>query len=149
MSLNKIKIFSAIFTLALFLLPLNFLSAGELYGPQKVVYHFGTNNPQSNIGGLKNIQNHLNAVEKGKLQAVALVNSGGWEMVTKGKATPEMIDRMNSLIKQGVVFKICKNTIREKKINPETDLVIKMEIVPAGVAELVKLQDEGFRYIKP
>jgi uncharacterized protein len=149
MSLKRIKSYSAILILSVFLMPLNFAFAEDLYGPQKVVYHFGTNNPQTNIVGLKNIQNHLNAVEKNKLQAVALINAGGWEMVTKGKATPEMIEKMNSLIKQGVVFKICRNTMREKKINPDTDLVIKMEIVPAGVAELVKLQDEGFRYIKP
>ncbi|MBI5585792.1 MAG: DsrE family protein [Deltaproteobacteria bacterium] len=125
------------------------LAAAEGYGPQMVVYHFNTNNPQTNLGGLKNIQNHLNALPKGQLTVEVLVHSAGWEMVGKAKADPKQVERMKALIDQGVVFKMCRNTLNDNKLNPETDLAIPMTVVPAGVAELTKLQMAGYAYIKP
>lgn len=125
------------------------LAADESYGPQKVVYHFNTNSPQTNAAGLKNIQNHLNALSKGQLTVEVLVNSAGWEMVGKAKADPKQVNTMKALIEQGVIFKICRNTLREHNLDPATDLAIPMTVVPAGVAELTKLQMAGYAYIKP
>ena len=135
------------------LLPLVWLVTPSLaeppYGPQKVVYHFNTNNPQVNAAGLKNIQNHINALGKENLTVVALVHSAAWEMVAKERAVPMQVEKMHSLIAQGVVFKVCRNTLEEFKLDAQKDLAIPMTVVPAGVAELVKLQQEGFAYIKP
>lgn len=125
------------------------LAADEVYGPQKVVYHFNTNNPQTNNVGLKNIQNHLNALPKGQLSVEAVVNSAGWEMVGKAKADPQQVEKMKALIDQGVVFKMCRNTLNDNKLDAATDLAIPMTVVPAGVAELTKLQMAGYAYIKP
>ena len=125
------------------------LAADEAYGPQKVVYHFDTNNPQTNTIGLKNIQNHLNAIPKGQLTVVALVNAAGWELVGKAKADPKQVERMKTLIDQGVVFIMCRNTLNDNNLDPATDLAIPMTVVPAGVAELTKLQMAGYAYIKP
>ena len=46
---------------------------------------------------------------------------------------------------------VCANTLRGKKVDYENDLydVSKADIVPSGVAELAKLQAEGYTYIKP
>lgn len=125
------------------------LAADETYGPQKVVYHFGTNNPQTNAIGLKNIQNHLNALPKGQLTVEAVVNAAGWEMVGKSKADPKQVEKMKALIDQGVIFKMCRNTLNDYNLHPATDLAIPMTLVPAGVAELTKLQMAGYAYIKP
>jgi intracellular sulfur oxidation DsrE/DsrF family protein len=119
------------------------------YPPQKVVYHFNTNSPQVNGAGLKNIQNHINALGKENLTVVALVHSAAWEMVAKERAVPLQVERMKALIAQGVVFKMCQNTLNEFKLDLQKDLAIPMTVVPAGVAELVKLQQEGYAYIKP
>ncbi len=125
------------------------LAADEVYGPQKVVYHFNTNNPQTNNVGLKNIQNHLNALPKGQLSVEAVVNSAGWEMVGKAKADSQQVEKMKALIDQGVIFKMCRNTLNDNKLEAATDLAIPMTVVPAGVAELTKLQMAGYAYIKP
>jgi intracellular sulfur oxidation DsrE/DsrF family protein len=121
----------------------------QSYAPQKVVYHFNTANLQINLAGLKNIQNHINALGRENLTVVALVHSAAWELVAKEKATPDMVERMNKLIEQGVVFKMCRNTLNERNLDADKDLAIAMTVVPAGVAELVKLQQEGYAYIKP
>lgn len=132
-----------------FIIHLPVLAADEAYGPQKVVYHFNTNNLQTNAIGLKNIQNHLNALPKGQLKVEAVVNSAGWEMVAKTKADPKQVEKMKALIDQGVIFKMCRNTLNDNNLDPATDLAIPMAVVPAGVAELTKLQMAGYAYIKP
>ena len=54
-------------------------------------------------------------------------------------------------ISRGVDFRVCNNTLEGRDIDAETDLfdVWPEDIVPSGVAELGKLQMEGFAYIKP
>ena len=113
--------------LRLLLLPLTLLlllaawSATALaeppYAPQKVVYHFNSNIPQVNAAGLKNIQNHINALGKDNLKVVALVHSAAWEMVASERAVPMQVAFMKSLIDQGVVFKICQNPLNEFKLD--------------------------------
>lgn len=121
----------------------------NIYPPQKVVYHFNTANRQVNAAGLKNIQNHLHALGRENLTVVALVHSAAWEMVARSLADPTLVERMRSLIGQGVVFEMCRNTLNEFQLDPVQDLIIPMTVVPAGVAELVRLQQEGYAYIKP
>lgn len=139
---------------SLFLTPLALLLAGRLagagaYAPQKVVYHFNTADPQVNAIGLKNIQNHLNALGRQNLTVVALVHAAAWQLVAKSKADPVLVEKMRALIDQGVSFAMCNNTLQEQNLDAERDLAIPMAVVPAGVAELVRLQQEGYAYIKP
>lgn len=119
------------------------------YGPQKVVYHFNSGDPRVNALGLKNINNHFKAMAPGQLTLVALVHAAAWVMVAKAKADPAQVEQMRSLIGQGAVFAICANTLRDNGLDPDRDLAIPMKVVPAGVAELVRLQQEGYAYIKP
>jgi hypothetical protein len=50
-----------------------------------------------------------------------------------------------------VKFNVCKNTLVGKKIDAASQLydMDEADIVPSGVAELAKLQAEGYTYIKP
>lgn len=125
------------------------MTSPAAYGPQKVVYHFNGSDPQVNALGLKNIQNHFKALTQGQLTLVALVHAAAWVMVAKSKADPTQVDKMKSLIDQGAVFAVCANTLNDNGLDPDRDLAIPMKVVPAGVAELVKLQQEGYAYIKP
>jgi intracellular sulfur oxidation DsrE/DsrF family protein len=47
-----------------------------------------------------------------------------------------------------VRFRACKNTMTFLKI-PESELVLEATTVPAGVYEIVRLQSEGWYYLKP
>ena len=68
-----------------------------------------------------------------------------------GNATDEMQAKISGLKDQGVNFNVCANTLKGKKINLTNDLydVEKADVVPSGVAELAKLQAQGYTYIKP
>ncbi|MCB2189679.1 MAG: DsrE family protein [Deltaproteobacteria bacterium] len=122
--------------------------AAEGYGKQKVVYHFNGDDPKINLGGLKNMQNHINAVGLDNLQITAVVHSKAWVMLDKQKTTEDLAKMLQKLTGQGLVFRLCNNTVKAHNMDPD-NLVIKVMVVPAGVAELTKLQQEGYAYIKP
>ena len=132
------------------------------YGKQKVVYHINYDNPKSQAGALRNIQNHINAVGEENLELKVVMHGKGLSLLltpdqlenTKlklGNATDEMQTKITGLKNQGVGFQVCANTLKGKKINYEDDLfdVDEADIVPSGVAEVAKLQAEGYSYIKP
>lgn len=133
------------------------------YGKQKVVYHINYDDPKLQAGALRNIQNHINAVGKDNLEVRVVLHGNGLalllepdslEKLTKFKhanADEKMTAKIDGLKAQGVSFNVCANTVRGRKVDLETDLynVDQKDIVPSGVAEVAKLQQEGFVYIKP
>ncbi len=121
------------------------------YAPQKVVYHINSNNLKTIGGALRNIQNHINAVGEDKLDIIVVVHGGGHVMFRKGKTNDQIISKIKSLQKQGVKFGQCAVTLQRKHLSLNKDMVIITEenLVPSGVAEIAKLQQEGYVYIKP
>lgn len=134
----------------------------EGYAKQKVVYHVNYDNPKKQAGALRNIQNHINAVGKDNLDLKVVLHGNGLALLvtpdalanTKmkhGNATDEMQAKISGLKDQGVNFNICANTLKGKKVDLMNDLydADEADVVPSGVAELAKLQMEGYTYIKP
>ncbi len=133
------------------------------YSKQKVVYHINYDDPKLQAGALRNIQNHINAVGKDNIEIRVVLHGNGLalllepdslEKLTKFKhanATEQMTAKIDGLKDQGVAFNVCENTVRGRKVDLETDLynVSQEDIVPSGVAEVAKLQQDGFVYIKP
>lgn len=138
-------------------------AADKGYGKQKVVYHINYDDPKQQTGALRNIQNHINAVGAENLDLKVVLHGNGLalllepdslEKLTKFKhanATPKMTAMIDGLKDQGVAFNVCANTVRGRKVDMETDLynVDQKDVVPSGVAEVAKLQLEGYAYVKP
>jgi intracellular sulfur oxidation DsrE/DsrF family protein len=152
----------AVFLLSISLLFTGNLMAGDRYGKQKVVYHINYDNPKTQAGALRNIQNHINAVGAENLDIKVVMHGKGLTLLltpdaaarTKlpsGNATDDIQAKVSGLKDQGIDFEVCSNTLRGKKIDFESDLydVDKADIVPSGVAELARLQQMGYAYIKP
>lgn len=57
-------------------------------------------------------------------------------------------DELQALSKKGVIIAACNNTMNKLGFTA-TDMCPFVTIVPAGVIELAKKQEEGFAYIKP
>ena len=136
--------------------------ANERYGKQKVVYHINYDNPKAQAGALRNVQNHINAVGAENLDFKIVMHGKGLSLLLEpqavgdtklkyGNATDAIQAKISGLKAQGVDFKVCANTLRGKKISYEDDLydVSKADIVPSGVAEISRLQQMGYTYIKP
>lgn len=157
----KMKNLLAIFMGIAMFLTVN-ATANERYGKQKVVYHINFDNPKAQIGALGNVQHHIDAVGKENLNVIVLLHGKGLSLLLEpdeakytklkhGNATADMESRIAALKNQGVKFEVCANTLQGKHINYEDNLydVVKGDIVPSGVAELSRLQQMGFTYIKP
>jgi len=124
---------------------------------QKVVYHINYNDTKELTGALRNVQNHINAVCgkgqscKDKLDLRVVMHGKGVDLLKQANTDPDMQQKVISLKKQGIAFNVCANTLKGKNINYKNDLfdVSEKDIVPSGVAELAKLQGQGFAYVKP
>ena len=133
------------------------------YTKQKVVYHINYDNPKQQAGALRNIQNHINAVGADKLDLKVVLHGNGLALLVEpqaherlpkfkhANADDSMAAKIAGLKDQGVAFNVCANTVKGRKVDIDGDLydVSKSDIVPSGVAELAKLQAEGYTYIKP
>ena len=123
----------------------------EGYGKQKVVYHINYDDPKAIKATMKNVQNHINAVGKENLDLRVVTHGDGAALLKLAKEDQDMKSTVDNLKLQGVVFNVCSNTLKGKKLNYKTDLydVSEKDIVQAGVAEIIKLQQQGYIYIKP
>ncbi|MEW8317488.1 MAG: DsrE family protein [Candidatus Thiodiazotropha sp.] len=134
----------------------------DSYGKQKVVYHINYDDPKTQAGAMRNIQNHINAVGAENLDLKVVLHGKGLSLLLepdlaaetklpRGNATDQMQAKISGLKDQGVKFKVCANTVKGKKIDLAEHLYDSSDgdVVPSGVAELAKLQAVGYTYIKP
>ena len=149
MTMNKLIALSMMALLSLGLGTSAALAEG--YGKQKVVYHINMDDEKTLKAAMGNIQNHINAVGKENLDLRVVMHGPGVDLLKIANKSPDFQDKISNLKRQGVHFNVCNNTLVGKKIDYKNDLydVSKEDIVPSGVAELAKLQSQGFSYVKP
>ncbi len=123
------------------------------YDAQKVVYHIngaGGDDGKGYNGALNNIRNHLDAVGDDNIDLRVVLHGNGIELLQIAAKDQGLQGRISDLKNRGVRFLVCNNTLTGRNIDPASLFdVWKEDIVPSGVAELGKLQGEGFAYIKP
>lgn len=111
-----------------------------------LVLHLDSNDPAMFRMVARNAVNYLNALPDEKFQLHVVANGGGAPQFTLEHA--DLHELAKPLIARGVIFKICANALAEHNI-PATKVWPDCIIVPAGLVEIVRLQREGFAYIKP
>lgn len=153
--------FVSLFSFLSMLFGINQFVYASSYEMQKVVYHVNYDNPKRQAGALRNIQNHINAVGKDKLDIKVVMHGKGLSLMllpeqaenTKlpvGNAGQSLQQKVDSLRSQGVQFNVCANTLKGKNIKLEHLYnTFSDDIVPSGVAEIAKLQVSGFSYLRP
>lgn len=94
----------------------------------------------------RNARNYLNAAPEEKADVVIVANGPGAALCAKPH--DESIPVLDALFDLGVAVKVCANALAEQKI-PREFVFTGCEIVPAGLAEIVRLQREGYAYVKP
>ncbi|AXC48583.1 hypothetical protein DRW48_01720 [Paracoccus suum] len=123
------------------------------YEAQKVVYHVngkGGEEGKAYRAILGNIRNHIDAVGADKLDLRVVMHGDGIGMVQDAVDDQALQGTIIDLRNKGVRFLVCNNTLVARKIDPASLFEVSEEdVVPSGVAELGKLQMEGFAYIKP
>ncbi|MGB5213680.1 MAG: DsrE family protein [Anderseniella sp.] len=154
MSIRKSFLTAVLSLFAVLVVQIAGVEANERYGKQKVVYHInynGGSDDKAYRGALRNIQNHINAVGAENLELKVVLHGNGVGLLKSAKSNQKLQMDVTNLKTQQVSFHVCNNTLAGRKIDYNTDLfeVFDDDIVPSGVAELSRLQQMGYTYIKP
>lgn len=123
------------------LIPMTTSSDNTMSG---VVVHLDEAEPDKHASVLRNIGNLLDALDDGT-QIELVVHGPGLAAVV---INAPHAARLRELLSRGVAVAACANTMREKNISTE-GLVEGVHVVPAGIAELVRRQREGWAYVRP
>ncbi len=124
------------------------------YGPQKVVYHVNEKGSWRDRDGeafrlVHVINNHMRAVEPEDLTVEVLFHGNGVDLLRRAKGNPQLAVMFDELRKRGVTFRVCANTLTAYGIPLEAlHGVRQTDLVQAAVAEIVKLEREGYGYIR-
>jgi intracellular sulfur oxidation DsrE/DsrF family protein len=115
--------------------------------PCKVVCHLDWNDQDRMTMALNNIFNLLKDPFGENAVVVLLANGQAVKLFEKRSAL-ETTARIAELRKKGVRFLLCNNSLTRLGLKKD-ELIEGCEVVPAGIVELIRLQQEGFAYIKP
>lgn len=111
----------------------------------KAVIHVNFADSDRQKHGLKNVSNILKQV-KGEAEIVVVCHGAGIDLLVKEKS--QHADEVARLVKEGVRFAACENTMRDKSISKE-NLLMGVTTVPSGAVEVIRKQQEGYGYFKP
>jgi uncharacterized protein len=115
---------------------------------EKVVYHI--TDASRATGALNNIRNHIKASPAVKIVVVA--NGAGIDFLLEGAANangnPYDATVQELAMRHHVEFRVCNNTLEARHID-KSRVIPEATIVPSGVAEVTRLQMEGYAYLKP
>lgn len=97
---------------------------------------------------LTNVSNLLKANDNNKYSVEVLANAEAVKYYDTTQNSETDINTMEQLSEQGIKFVACNNALTAYNLPPQ-DLIPFVDIVPAGVIELIVKQSEGYSYIKP
>jgi intracellular sulfur oxidation DsrE/DsrF family protein len=111
----------------------------------KIVFQFtNANDTLQQKAFVKQLENISEYWPTAKFEVV-LYNQG-LELVMKNNTKYQV--RLQALKSRGVKFVVCENTLKNRKISKDAFPEILVEYIPAGIAEIVEKQEQGWSYVK-
>jgi intracellular sulfur oxidation DsrE/DsrF family protein len=111
----------------------------------KIVFQFtNANDTLQQKAFVKQLENITAHWPNAKYEVV--VYNQGVDLVMKNNTKYQA--RLQSLKAKGVKFVVCENTLKNRKISKDAFPEILVGFVPAGIAEIVEKQEEGWSYIR-
>lgn len=111
----------------------------------RVVFEVTTDDAQVWQGVLNNVENLQKALGAETTEIRVVAHGKGLGLLMKTDTA--QAGRIASLAGPRVKFQACENTMRRMKVSKE-DLLPAAGTVDSGVAEVVRLQEAGYSYIK-
>ncbi|QCC84606.1 hypothetical protein DDIC_01655 [Desulfovibrio desulfuricans] len=108
--------------------------------------HMDSKDPATLRLVLRNAANYIKALPEERFQLVVVAN--GPAVTQFVKSNEEFRAIAAPLQDQGLRILLCANALADNHIG-HADLWPGCDVVPAGLVEIVRLQREGFAYIKP
>ncbi|WP_297826114.1 DsrE family protein [uncultured Desulfovibrio sp.] len=108
--------------------------------------HIDSNEPAMLRMVLKNASNYIKGLPGESFQLAVVANGPAVTLFTDEHA--DLRELAAPLLDQGVRVMLCANALADNSIE-HSRLWQGCTVVPAGLVEVVRLQREGFAYIKP
>ena len=118
-------------------------------GPQhKVVFQVSTGDAGTQNLVLNNVANLQKHYGMDNVDIVVVAYGPGLSILTKQSKEAK---RVESLALQNITFDACHNTMEgiKRKTGKMPVLLEGVKVVPAGVAQIVELQEKGYAYVRP
>jgi intracellular sulfur oxidation DsrE/DsrF family protein len=132
--------------------PTGAVTPAPYYVFQRVVYQNDGGLPDNRayfVRILHHISAHIAATD-GQVEIRVVNFASGVTMFQMAKTDNDLRTQIDALRAKGVKFLICRNTLNGMGLKIEDLYAVKAEdVVPSGVAEIARLQGQGFVYIHP
>ena len=114
----------------------------------KLVIQVSTDDPRTQKIAMNNAVNLQKLYGMDNVDIEIVAYGPGLKMLTKKS---QYADRVKSLAVQDIKFSACMNTMNKmkKKIGHLPKLAEGVGTVPAGVARIIELQEQGYSYVRP
>jgi uncharacterized protein len=109
----------------------------------RIVFHLATSDTLAHKALVKQLSNVLDYWNTAKIEVV--IHNNGVSFMKLGEA--RFAKEIEALKDRGVVFAVCENTLKQRKIEKH-QLLKTASFVPVGLVEIVTRQEEGWAYIK-
>jgi intracellular sulfur oxidation DsrE/DsrF family protein len=97
---------------------------------------------------LRNIRNHLDIDPTAKI--VVVTHAQGVDFLIEGakdRGGSPYAALVAALVGRGVRFEVCEITLKNRELKKD-QFIQEAEFTPSGVVRIVKLQKQGYAYIK-
>ena len=111
-----------------------------------LVIHVDDNDPARLNLSFSNVANYRAGLPGETFRIVLVANGPAVQLFTRDHG--ELADSAAKLMEEGRSIRLCNNALKKFQVSVD-DLWDGCEVVPAGVVEVVKLQREGFAYLRP
>ncbi len=115
--------------------------------PRKIVFSIISGDKKEINHVLSSVNNVMKFYRPENTEVAIVAYSQGIHAVLK-KEDKEIRKRVEALMTYDVMFIACGNTMRTLKIE-KTDLLDDVEVVTAGIVEIIEKQLKGYTYIRP
>ncbi|OOZ41043.1 hypothetical protein BOW53_05480 [Solemya pervernicosa gill symbiont] len=114
----------------------------------KIVIQVSSNDAKTQTIAMNNAVNLQKHYGMDNVDVEIVAYGPGLGMLTQSSAHQS---RVSSLAMQDITFSACGNTKSkmEKKSGKQVALAEGVQIVPAGVARIMELQEAGYAYVRP
>lgn len=109
----------------------------------RILFHLATSDTLAHKALVKQLSNVLDYWNTAKIEVV--VHNNGVSFMKLGEA--RFAKEIEALKDRGIVFAVCENTLKQRKIEKH-QLLKTASFVPVGLVEIVTRQEEGWAYIK-
>jgi uncharacterized protein len=117
-------------------------------GKQRVAYHVTEREKVDFVLG--NIRNHIVGVGgPDKVEIILVAHGPALKAVQALEGDAATIDKLQSLIKEGVAFNVCGNTLKTLKYELSEFPAGSVRVDQGGVVRLAELQQQGYIYLRP